>query len=530
MRVIAIILIFLSLTGYSQNKIKNVIYMIPDGTSSDLITATRWYKGEKLALDEIICGMVSTHTADGKITDSAPAGTALATGVKSNLGFIGVDKDSLPHISLLEMAKLKGLSTGIAVTCEFPHATPASFVCHYPDRNNYEILANQFIYNSPDLFFGGGEAILDKYNLKKFLKDSLGYNFISDLNTFKTNISDKVWALFPDWKANKVAMSFDCDRNKTLEPSLAEMTSKAIDILSKNKKGFFLMVEGSQIDWAAHNNDPYAAINELIAFDAAVKIALDFAKKDKHTIVVVCPDHGNGGFTLGNQNSGKYSNKNKYDKIDINEQIVKPLKKIKCSSDKLAALLIKYPDSINTDFILKKYNISFTENEIQNIKNIINSGKTSYFKQDTINYIIGTEFSRQNFIGWTTTGHTGEDVFLGVYHPQSYLPSALYGRGIIDNTEVTRYISKNMGVEPDSFTKKYFKKLPVKTSFNNYKPFKTIDNQTRFFNNKNNIDIIIPANKNYYFFNGKKIFLKTLIVKIKDKYYIPFELYNALNK
>jgi len=432
------------------------------------------------------------------------------------------------------MAKLEGKSTGIVVTCEFPNATRADFACHYPERNNYEILSKQFVYNSPDIFFGGGEGLLDKYKLKSILQDSLNFKIINELSEFRQNTNDSVWALFSNWQGNKISMSYNCDRDSSKEPSLAEMTQKAIEILSKNEKGFFLMIEGSEVDWAAHNNDPYAAITELIAVDAAIKTALDFAKRDRHTLIVVCPDHGNGGFSIGNKVSGKYDNNFKYDKISINNQLIKPLKSIKMSADKLAAILIKYPDSLNTSFIYNNYNVIMKDKQIKSIKKILNSKKYSNSqKQDTINYIISSEYSNQNFIGWTTTGHTGEDVFLGVYNPANFLPASVYGKSIIDNTEVPKYISNILDYDLKSTTNKYFIKISNKSVFKHFEPEKNIkginSKQLSFYNKNTGTKIIIPANTNFYYINGKKIFLKSLIINIYDNYYIPAELYNIIN-
>jgi alkaline phosphatase len=161
---------FFLLSGqlFSQ-QIKNIIILIPDGTSTDLVSLSRWFNdNESLAVDEILCGMIQTHSIDNKFPGSAPTSTAYSTGVNTIAKHIGVDSAAQPQINILELAKLNGLSTGIVATCEFPHATPADFVCHHPDRKNYPVLVNQMLYNSPDLLFAGGKTILD--NQKRYSK------------------------------------------------------------------------------------------------------------------------------------------------------------------------------------------------------------------------------------------------------------------------------------------------------------------------------------------------------------------------
>jgi len=186
------------------NPVINVILLIPDGTSTDLVTLSRWYKNNMpLAVDKILSGMVKTYNIDNKFPDSAPTSTAYATGVKTKAPFIGIDSASAPQISIMELARLKGLSTGIVATCVFPHATPADFVCHFNNRESekYNHLAKQFIYNSPSLVFAGGYYYLESNKLTDSLKNN-GFRLITDIKSFNENEKDSVWALFPDYNGN----------------------------------------------------------------------------------------------------------------------------------------------------------------------------------------------------------------------------------------------------------------------------------------------------------------------------------------
>lgn len=181
-----------------QKQVKNMILMVPDGMGLPHTTLARWYKGgELLAMDEIACGLVRTHASDSAITDSAPAATVMATGHKSHTGFIGVlpdvanmpgldpiepGEERRPVATILEAAKLKGLATGLIATCQIPHATPASFSAHYPDRNNYELLIEQQVFNNIDVVFGGGYDYLKKRNDNENLVSTLkqrGYEYIT---------------------------------------------------------------------------------------------------------------------------------------------------------------------------------------------------------------------------------------------------------------------------------------------------------------------------------------------------------------
>ena len=244
-------------------------------------------------------------------------------------------------------------------------------------------------------------------------------------------------------------MSFDCDRDSTKEPSLSEMTQKAIDILSKNPKGFFMMVEGSQIDWAAHSNDPKAAVTDFIAFDKAVGVCLKYAKSNKNTVVIVCPDHGNGGISIGNTKSNSF-----YDELNIKDKIIAPLKAAKHSVvwvvenlwntiDLKSEMSVSIPTM--TSFIQKEYYVNLSQDEAQNVFKTISFGKNNIAKKDSclneVKNLLTVKLSWESYIGWTTHGHTGEDVFLGMYHPTNDRLT-----GVVDNTDIGKYIARQLGL------------------------------------------------------------------------------------
>ena len=504
-----------------SNTVKNVIILIPDGTSVGLMALSRWYNDNNpLAIDPYICGLITTHNSDGKFPDSAPTSTSYATGVKTKAPYIGLNCNAEPRASVLELAKRKGLATGIVATCEFPHATPADFVCHFNDREgkNYKNLAKQFIYNSPNLVFAGGEKYLKKneyYNLLAPNKIKL----ITDKDSFErlNNFSDTCfWAIFPDWRDSTKCMSYECDRNKAKVPSLSEMTDKAIKLLNQNKSGFFLMVEGSQIDWAAHYNDPYAAVNDFLEFDKAVAVALKFAKENKNTVVIICPDHGTGGISIGNQKSGTEfiaKNPHKYDNIDIKEKIIEPLKKIEWSSRKLAEMMLTNSAYISEDSIKKYYYSSVDNESLKSLKNV-SKIKTDKDLTDTIQYLIGKNFSQQNFIGWTTTGHTAEDVFLAIYAPENVKKIT----GVVNNYEIGKYIAEILRLDDfdiatkDLYTKhsEYFSKDEIISL-----------NSDSLVVRKSGKELIFESNSKVIIVNGETKKLPSIVIWIDGIYYLP---------
>lgn len=434
-------------------EVKNVILMIPDGTSSDILTIARWVNHNKpLALDSIICGLVKTHTIDNRITDSAPAGTALATGSKSMAGYIGMDSAKRELKSVLALAQEKGMSAGLVFTCQFPHATPASFVCNHSNRNAYQELTRQFIERSPDIIIGGGKQYINSdSSLQKIRKNGIKLidNYPDFIKfDFQKGGKNPVWALFADDFGCENAMSYNCDRDETKEPGLAEMTKKALEYLSSSGKGFFLMVEGSQVDWAAHDNDPKAIIADFLEFDRAVGTAIDFANKSKNTIVIVCPDHGNGGISIGRKNTD--NNTIKYDKLNYDRDMAEPLRQAKRSArwvvDSLKRIVPEKNYFKNVGNLIKnEYNVSLNENELLETIQLLSLYHFAENKQhceeskilEPILKMIANKLSEKSYIGWTSIGHTGEDVFLAVYPKSLDMPM-----GVIDNTDVAKYIAR----------------------------------------------------------------------------------------
>ena len=295
---------------------KYVFYFIGDGMGINQVNITEVYlsalNGERgsaslLMTQFPVASMVSTFSEDSDVTDSAAAGTALATGKKTNNGFIGVDSKLNPLETVAEKAKKAGKKVGITTTVPVNHATPAAFYGHQKDRNMYYEISQDLIKSGFDFFAGAG-----LYNRDKFydntdapdiypLLEKAGYFIAKGYDDFKANAdkSKKTILLHKNWEIPD-GIPYAIDRTKD-DLSLKQITEAAIEVLTKdNNKGFFLMLEGGRIDWSGHANDPAATIQEVIDMDESVKVAYEFYKKHpKETLIVITADHETGGLTAG---------------------------------------------------------------------------------------------------------------------------------------------------------------------------------------------------------------------------------------
>ena len=296
---------------------KYVFYFIGDGMSTPQIHAAEAYlaslenddavpgapKSKKLAMSALpVYGMCTTYANDRFITGSAAAGTAMACGMKTNIGVISMDPDGVtPYKSLAEAANEKGMKVGIVSSVSIDHATPAVFYAHQPSRGMYHEIGHDLAASGFDYFGGGGFKKVDG-PLGNVLDavTANGYQIVTDKDEFLAldpETGDKVVA-YNHTLAGGKALYYEIDRPEN-HISLAEFTKKGIELLD-NPKGFFMMVEGGKIDWACHANDARAAIEDTLAFDEAVQEALDFYNQyPGQTLIVVTGDHECGGLTLG---------------------------------------------------------------------------------------------------------------------------------------------------------------------------------------------------------------------------------------
>ena len=290
--------------GEDEPKVENVIYLIGDGMGVAQITATQIaqdYEPLNMERAEYV-GLCKTYSASSRITDSAAAGTALATGHKTRNGMIGVTPDSTAVASVREKAEMAGMPTGIVVTYPVTNATPATFVGHVPHRNMEDEIATYYIKNEVDVVIGGGSRRFnqraDSLNLFDTLREK-GYVVASELEAVEEVTDGKLMVLTAEGSLSSILDGRSSD-------FLPSATEKALEVLTnnakKNKTGFFLMVEGSQIDGWGHQNNVEGVITETKDFDNAVKVAFDYADEHPGTLVVVTADHATGGLTIVNGN------------------------------------------------------------------------------------------------------------------------------------------------------------------------------------------------------------------------------------
>lgn len=382
------------------------------------------------------------------------------------------------------------------------HATPADFTAHYPDRQNYDSLSEQQVYQDLDVVIGGGSKFFtkeerkDKEDLLEIIKDK--YQYVETKEDMDKVKEGKLWAMF-----GEEALPYDMDKGED-EPSLAEMTKKAIDLLSKDEDGFFLMVEASKVDWAAHANDPIGLISDTLAFDETVGVALGFAKDNEDTVIVSATDHGNSGMTIGD-----ISTNDNYDKLHISHYL-EPLKKAKVTGEGIEKLLNEDRSNI-VEIMTENFGITdLSEEEISLIKEA---------ETGTMNYVVGPMIAKRASIGFTTNGHTGEDVPLYVYAPEKVKKLS----GTVENTDIAKYVAEVLGFDLDEVTNKLFvngktefEKNGAKTNLN------TSDKENIVFEvTKGSDKLEFPVNKSYVLKNGKEVELSGVTVYNEIDFYVP---------
>jgi len=391
--------------AFAQTAPKNVIYMIGDGMGPAFTTAYRYYKDdpttkeiETTVFDTILKGMAHTYPDDHTyVTDSAAGATALSSGHKSYNGAIAVDTAKKPVKTMLEIAKEQGMTTALVATSQINHATPASFAAHNESRRNYDDIANDYIDNKiagklpVDLMLGGGTQyfIRDDRNLVDEFKQA-GYQYGDDIQNLGQITQVPAIGLY----APK-GLPFALDENPT---RLKQLTAKAFDLLDgQNDKGFFVMIEGSQIDWCGHANDIACAMAEMDDFAKSIETAKAYVDNNPDTILVITADHSTGGLTIGAHGQYKWE-------TDI-------IKGVKATAGTLTNLLME-SDNLKTVWQANT-SIEFTaENEIK-LKQAKAMG------EKTLNLAVKSIINDLSFTGWTTGGHTASDVQVFAYGKNS---------------------------------------------------------------------------------------------------------------
>jgi alkaline phosphatase len=280
---------------------QNIILFIGDGMGIAQIQAGLTANFGILNLLEFKnIGLSRTHSANDYVTDSGAGATAISTGHKTYNGAIGVKADSIPVKTILEYAEEKGLSTGLISTSSITHATPASFISHNISRDDYEGIALDFLSTDIDVFIGGGR---DNFTVRKDNRNLV--NELREKDYLVTFSMDTVRKVTEGKLVGLTARQHNPGVIEGRDDMLPVAVNTAIKILNRNRKGFFLMIEGSQIDWGAHANNTGFVAMEMIDFDKAIGNALTFAKNYGNTLVIVTADHETGGMAIANGSYGE---------------------------------------------------------------------------------------------------------------------------------------------------------------------------------------------------------------------------------
>ncbi|MDN4166732.1 alkaline phosphatase [Cytophagales bacterium LB-30] len=281
---------------------KNVILMVGDGMGVSQLSSVLYASDQPLALEQFpVVGLSKTSSYSHKITDSAAGAAAFSFGQKTYNKAIGMDKDSLPAETLLETLHAQGWKTGLVATSSITHATPASFFAHVKFRKYEEEIATYLHRSGVDYFVGGG---INYFNQRK---DSL--NYLDSLRAQGYHLVLDALPTAEEWKNEKLGCLIGALEMPPMLSGRGDILGKAsIQLLQriKGEKPFFVMIEGSQIDWGGHENQADYLIAEMLDFNATIAQVLEFAKADGETLVIVTADHETGGFAIGS-NEGKYN-------------------------------------------------------------------------------------------------------------------------------------------------------------------------------------------------------------------------------
>lgn len=427
---------------------KNLVFFIADGCGFATFTMARDYAREILGRDQVFdavhTGSVVTRASDARVTDSAAGATAFASGILTKNGRIGTDDDARPVATVLEEAEKAGYWTGLVTTTRITHATPAAYSAHVASRADEAEIADQQIRQGIEVLLGGGTNHFRGEGAGGTREDgrdlvaeaeALGYRFVDDVPGLSAIDGVPVLGLF-----NASHVDYEIDRAAGDDPSLAEMTRKALELLAGSPDGFFLMIEAGRIDHAGHGNDPAAHLHDTIAYDEAMREVIEFARRDGATLVVATSDHETGGLTVGRD--GVY---------DWNPAALAPIRRSLEAMGPDLRTAAGAADAESATAALRRVAEDagygpFSETEVAALAREVAAGWDSQNRASMVAARV-TGFlqdlaSRRALLGWTTGGHTAVDVPLYAFGPGS---ERFVGR--FDNWDLGRRLARELGLE-----------------------------------------------------------------------------------
>ncbi|QWD90751.1 alkaline phosphatase [Polynucleobacter sp. MWH-Braz-FAM2G] len=456
MKKIAIMMLFISVMAFShaETKPRNIIILFADGTTSSQYEFGR-YSSEQLrqqsfAVTDVVMAkgqyqLMKTESANYFVTDSAAAASAMSTGYKVNNGAISTTPDGKTPPTLIESAKESGKRVGLLSTAPIYDASPAAFSVHAKSRRDNELIVNQYLELAPDVLMGGGSNYFlpssldggkrqDGKNVIEAFKEK-GYQYISTPEQLKRINTSKLLGLFSEEDLN-----YEIDRNSQETPSLSQMVSAALQVLNQSSKkskdkGFILFAENENTDSAGHQNDVAALMRDLWAFDDAVKVALEFQKKNPDTLVIVTGDHETGGFspTYGRKNRGPAGNSNY---LNIKIEQLKLIEGYKMSLNEFSRRFKAKAKQTTSNAELNAYLDTLLQDYFPNLvidddlrEKILSQGQLSPNSNYLPSNILALAIARQTGFYWGSSGHTPTPITVAAIGPGSQL-----FKGFDDNT------------------------------------------------------------------------------------------------
>ena len=434
----------------AQERPRNVVFFISDGCGPASFGLAREYQRSvdgipNLNLDRYEQGSTITFAEGARVTDSASSATAYACGIKTLNGRISMTADRQSVETILEKAEAAGFNTGIVSTARITHATPAAFSSHVESRNMEAEIAAQQVTKGMEIIMGGGQdfylptsdggARSDGRDLIAEAQ-SAGYTRVDDRTGLLKADTLPLIALFTDSH-----MAYEIDRDPEIEPSLAEMTGKALELLSAADKPFFIMIEAGRIDHAGHANDPAAHLWDVLAYDQAWRTAVEFAERDRNTLVLGTSDHETGGLTLGAEIDDASGSGYAYDPTRL-EPVTSSFEHF---SNRLAARLDAgddagawFAEQLGTSFNIEMATIA---EELGQLMAVADTNRSVAGRQ--LQALLSKSTSDPARVGWATGGHTAVNVPIFAYGPGS----ARF-RGTLDNAEIGIRLQEILGLRP----------------------------------------------------------------------------------
>jgi alkaline phosphatase len=420
---------------------RNVVLMVPDGCGPAAISLARMVTGRPLSLDSILTGAIRTRSASSRVTDSAAAGSAMATGHKVANGALAMDGEGRPFGNLIEAAADRGLATGVVTTASVTDATPAAFTAHLADRHREDEIAAQqlaqLLEGRPLLLFGGGRRRFvprTAGGTRADGRDLLDEARRAGIGVARTRaeLADPpglpLLGLFADRE-----LDFELDRDPAAQPSLAEMTEAALRLLgaaADGPAGFLLVVEGAHPDDAAHHHDPAALAREVGAFDRALAAVLTFARRDGRTLVVVAPDHETGGLSLGRRTGD----------VNARDLRLEVLHGARASLWRMADSILAGADPAR----IARWGTGIADLTPAETRPLRRARQ-----RDDLLEALGETVNQRAWLGWSTGWHTAVDVGLWAWGPGS----ARF-RGLVENTDVGRRVAELLGLDLAAATRR----------------------------------------------------------------------------